>query len=127
MSKGVVLLSGKRVLIVDDEEELRASLALIFRRRGCIVFEAATGQSAIEVAKGNQLDLVVSDVRMPNGTGIELLEAIRKTNPILPLILLITGYADLTEEEAFRKGANALLAKPLDRSKFLALVEKCLL
>lgn len=70
-----------------------------------------------------RIDIVISDVRMPNGDGISLLTKIRELNPAMPIVLLATGFADLTEPEALGMGANALIEKPIDRKRMLAILE----
>ncbi len=112
---------GAKLLIVDDDPDLRSTLILEFKKRGCTIFEAGSGHEAIDVIRNHAIDLVLSDVRMPNGNGVELLENIRKIHPKIPAVLLLTGFADLTQEEAIRKGASDLIEKPIDRKKMLSL------
>lgn len=119
-------LSGKTILVVDDEDDLRRVIAFDFKRQGCKVLEANCGNVAIEILKKSHVDAVISDVRMPNGTGVDLLEHVRAVNSKVPVVLLITGYADITKEEAERRGAQELLDKPIDRKKMIAVVEQCL-
>lgn len=117
-------LNGKNILIVDDDLELRRAITFDFKRRGCHTYESASGNEAIEVVKNNLIHIVVSDVRMPNGTGIELLRLIRERHPTIPIVLLATGFADLSEPEALRLGAYALIEKPIDRKKMIEILEK---
>jgi DNA-binding NtrC family response regulator len=116
-------LNGKNVLVVDDEPELRKAMIFDLKRRGCTIFEAGCGSDAIEIVKNNKIDIVVTDVRMPNGTGVELLKQIRAIDPNIPIVLLATGFADLTEPEAVNMGAYALIEKPIDRKKMFSLLE----
>lgn len=116
-------LNGKSVLVVDDEIELRRALVFDLKRRGCNIFEAACGSEAVQLAKENHIDIILSDVRMPNGSGVDLLKEIRAINPRLLIVLLATGFADLSEPEALGMGAYALLEKPIDRQKMLGLLE----
>lgn len=116
-------LKGKNVLVVDDELELRRAVIFDLKRRGCNIFEAACGMDAIAIVNKNRIDIVVSDVRMPNGNGIDLLKQIRENNPSLPVVLLATGFADLSEPEAVNLGAYALIEKPINRQKMLELLE----
>ena len=116
-------LNGKTILVVDDEDELRKAIAFDFKRRGCTVLEANCGNEAIKIVMSNQIDAVVSDVRMPNGTGVDLLVEIRKINLKIPVVFLITGYADISKEDAISKGASDLLDKPIDRKKMISILE----
>ncbi len=104
--------SGKTVLIVDDESEIREMVAESLEECGAKVFQATNGTIAIEILKKEKIDAVVSDVRMPGGDGVFLLAESRKLPHPIPPILLMTGYSDLTAEEAIRKGATQLINKP---------------
>lgn len=119
-------LKGKTILVVDDESELRKAIVYDIKRLGCHVLEASCGNEAIEIVKKNRIDAVISDVRMPNGTGVELLEQIRKLNPEIPVVLLITGFADISKEEVMSKGAHEILDKPIDRKKLISILENTL-
>lgn len=116
-------LNGKKVLVVDDDMEIRRSMIFDLKRRGCIIFEAECGIDALAIAQKNSIDIIVSDVRMPNGDGVELLKKIREISPDIPIVFLATGFADLSEPEALRMGAFALLEKPFSRQKMLSLLE----
>lgn len=117
-------LKGKNVLVVDDEIELRRAVIFDLKRRGCNIFEAATGSEAIEVVKNNSIDIVVSDVRMPNGSGVDLLKYVRQIDSKIPIVLLVTGFADLSEPEAIKLGAYGLIEKPINRQQMLSLLEE---
>ncbi|MEK6627110.1 MAG: response regulator [Bdellovibrionota bacterium] len=116
-------LNNKNVLVVDDEIEIRKALIFDLKRRGCNIFEAANGTDAIEIVKKNPIDIVVTDVRMPNGDGVDLLKQIRAYNPKIPIVLLATGFADLSESEAVGMGAYGIIEKPFNRQKMLSLLE----
>lgn len=103
-----------RVLVVDDEESFREILQFSLERRGYEVVTAANGREAFETLSQNPVDVVISDICMPGGDGVELLERTRTERPETPIILLVTGFTDLTTEEAHNKGAEALFSKPLD-------------
>lgn len=120
-------IKGKSVLIVDDEPELRKAMAFDFKRRGCILFEAGCGNDALQIIRTTTIDIVISDVRMPNGSGIDLVKEIRKINPKTPVVLLATGFADLSEPEALQIGAQALVEKPIDRKRMIEIIEQSLL
>ena len=105
-------LNGLTILIVDDEEMLREVIADSFKRMGCKVFEADGANSACEIIAHGQIDVVISDVRMPNGDGIQLLQWIAKLKGIHPLVIMISGFSDLTEVKAKEMGAVGLFHKP---------------
>lgn len=85
---------------------------------------AASGLEAIEIVKTQKIELVVSDVRMPNGNGMDLLKDIRKLHPDIPVVLLATGFADITKADAGELGAYDLLEKPINRSLMIRLLEE---
>jgi CheY-like chemotaxis protein len=109
-----------RVLIVEDEEIFCQTLALEFQRKGFLVSTASNGQEALDFLQKTHVDIIISDILMPNCTGIELLDRVRKENPNLPLVLLMTGYAEISSMDASQKGAEAIFSKPFNRK---ALVE----
>ncbi len=107
-------LQGKRVLVVDDEDELRKIVKLEFEMEDCLVFEASTGLEAHEWLKQNSVDFIVSDIRMPDMDGVELLTKVREKNPKIPFVFLITGFSDHTKEGLMKLGANEVFQKPVD-------------
>jgi CheY-like chemotaxis protein len=107
-------LKGKTLLIVDDEPDLRSPLVMEFESLGCKVFEANNGHEAFEIVKREKIDAVVSDIRMPGGDGIELLKNIKEVHHQFPMVLLISGFSDLSREDAYHLGAEAVLSKPFD-------------
>ena len=110
------------LLIVDDEESLRDAMVYDFKRRGFNVLDASNGTQAFEIVKKTKVDIVLTDVRMPGGDGVELLDHIKAYNPELPVVMFITGFADITLEEAYDKGVDAVFAKPFDRKALLTAV-----
>lgn len=87
-------LAGKTILIVDDEPELRAAIADEFELAGCKVLQAASGREAFLMTDHHTIDIVLSDIRMPNGDGVELLKDIRKKYPGIPLVAMATGFTE---------------------------------
>ncbi|MGE3974105.1 MAG: response regulator [Bdellovibrionales bacterium] len=110
------------ILVVDDEPALRKAIVFDFKKKGFNVREAENGKLAFEIIKSEKIDLVLTDVRMPGGDGIELLENVKTRDPNLPVVMFITGFADITVEEAYDKGVNAVFSKPFDRKALLAAV-----
>lgn len=114
----------KRILIVDDHEEIRDLLSKFFRSSGYEVESVEDGEMAVKKVNEKRYDLVVTDYMMPKMNGFDLLKKLKMDNPQLP-ILVISGSA---VEEAFftQSGADAFLAKPLDILRMKILVEKIL-
>jgi hypothetical protein len=116
---GMSLLGSKTVLVVDDEPMLREILRDVFELEGATVFEASNGTEAFELLQHESVHVVVSDIRMPGGDGIELLRNLRKRESNTPVVLLITGFTDLSTDAAYDIGADAILSKPFDVSELL--------
>jgi CheY-like chemotaxis protein len=110
------------VLVVDDEPDIVEIIAFSFRHAGYTqVHTASSGNQAIAAAKARKFDIVVTDVRMPDGDGLYLLAELRKIYAEPPLVVFLTAFADLTVEEAQRLGALGLLSKPFDLNKVVSL------
>jgi DNA-binding response OmpR family regulator len=119
-------IAGKKILVVDDEVDICELLAENLEDEGFDVKMANCGNDAIEIVKNSEIDLVITDVRMPNGDGVFLLDEIRKINPHKPAVVFITGYSDLSDEDAYKKGIDGIFHKPLDFTLFLHDVRKYL-
>ena len=104
----------QKILIVDDERSMRELLQLVFRRAGYSVQVAENGNEALERIKQDVIDIVVSDVKMPDCTGIELLKQIRQFSSDTVFILM-TAFATIeTARQAFKLGADDFIQKPFD-------------
>lgn len=108
-------LTGKTILVVDDDAFLREAITFDLELLGASTVEAGNGEEAFGVVQSRHVDAVISDIRMPKVSGIELLEKIRERNAKSPYVILITGFAEFKKEEMIKKGANAVLSKPMDR------------
>jgi DNA-binding NtrC family response regulator len=107
-----VLLQNKTLLIVDDEPDLRGILSSELEYLGAKVYQAENVTAAKLIIDQHHIDLVISDIRMPGETGIDLLNYIKSKSSDGPPVILITGFADITNQSAIEKGAAALLSKP---------------
>ncbi len=117
---------SKRILIVDDEEDICELFEFEFESCGFETHVAGNAKEAIEVLKENAVDAILSDVRMPGGNGLELLEWVRKNKPINLVFILMTGYSDVSLEKAFQQGAHGLFHKPLELPEVTSYAERCL-
>ncbi len=115
-----------RILLVDDESQVLESLKVFFRDQGYQVNTAPDGAAALEQLQQSPHDLVVTDIRMPNMTGIELLRSIKEQYPHVEVIL-ITGYgSEEIAAEARRLGAYDYIEKPFDALELLKTIFNCL-
>jgi CheY-like chemotaxis protein len=110
------------LLVVDDDETLRNAMGFDFKRKGFNVLLTENGSKAFDVIKTTKIDLVISDIRMPGGDGISLLEKIRAFDPSIPQLIFVTGFADVTEAQCLAKGAKKVITKPFDRKELMATV-----
>ena len=114
------------ILIVDDEPEMRSALSHSIHRCGFDVESAASGPEAVIKLKKNTYSLVVTDVRMPEMSGMELLEKIRKLAPQIPVIM-ITAYGTINNAvEAMQEGASDYILKPFSFETLEAAVKKAI-
>ena len=102
-----------RILLVDDQRELRRLFRRNLSKVGHEVVEAWNGRTAIELARQGGFDLVISDVRMPDLSGIELLKELYELDPDLPVVLVSGSSDPETANEAVDYGAFAYLMKPV--------------
>ena len=112
------------LLIIDDEPDIREGLSFAFKRKGFQVLLAENGRQGLELVNSNRVDIVISDVRMPEGDGVEFLCEVRKINPTVPCVILVSGFSDLTEAQAIKLGAKAMFSKPFDLRQLVAEVIK---
>ena len=116
----------RTILVVDDEPNYLVVLSEILREEGFEVFTAESGNDGLPIVRDADLDLVVSDMKMPGMDGIQFLENIKKINRQLPVIL-ITAYAEVEKAvEAMRLGAFNYIAKPFSNEALLASVSKAI-
>lgn len=103
---------GRKILVVDDEQNMRIALYEALSRSGHQVTLAENGRLALELIEQQPPDLVVTDIRMPEMDGIEMLQQIKARAPQLPVVI-ITGYATVeTAVEAMKQGAVDYILKP---------------
>ena len=114
------------LLVVDDEEANRLALERILAREGFSVLHAADGRQALERIRSDAPDLMLTDLKMPGMTGLELMRAARTLDPDLEVIVM-TAYGTVeTAVEAMKEGAWDFVTKPLRRSDIVRAVRKAL-
>jgi DNA-binding NtrC family response regulator len=115
-----------KLLIVEDDEMLRDAMIFEFKRHGFTLFSAENGVQALTVVAAERIDLVISDICMPKGDGLELLKKIRARDPKVPIVILMTGFSDSSAEDCIKLGAWKVLPKPFDRKSMLTAVLEAL-
>jgi CheY-like chemotaxis protein len=121
------LFTGKSVLVVDDEPDLRDILRDELEVLGFTVFDAENGTTAFALMATAKVDIVISDIQMPGGSGIDLLDRLTAANVGIPVLLFVTGYSVVTSYEIYDKGAAGILAKPYDIDLLVAHIQRLLL
>jgi two-component system response regulator PilR (NtrC family) len=114
------------ILIVDDEQSYRQLLSLVFEGDGHSIRTATNGREALALLQEEPADVVISDVRMPDMDGIEMLSSVRESQPDLGVVLM-TAFASVeTAREAFKLGADDFIQKPFDVEELKLIVKKTL-
>jgi CheY-like chemotaxis protein len=120
------VIKGKTILVVEDEEDLREPIAMELESLGATVLQAANGVKAFEILQKQKVDAVISDIRMPGGDGVALLKNIKTQDHTFPVVMLITGFSDLSREDAYHLGAEFILSKPFDLDDIVEAVSRIL-
>ena len=114
------------ILLVDDDERLRSAAGKVLAAEGYRVASASSGREAMDMVKDENIALLISDLRLPDLEGIELLKQVRELRPEVEVVM-ITGYGSVEKAvEAMRLGAYDFIQKPLDSTALLKTVAKAL-
>ncbi|HYF15109.1 MAG TPA: sigma-54 dependent transcriptional regulator [Phycisphaerales bacterium] len=116
----------RSVLIVDDKEMMRDSVGATLERAGLRVLTAADGEAAAAMCAASRPDAVVTDMRMPGMTGIDLLERLRKIDDELPVILMTAFGTIETAVKAMKLGAFDYLTKPFEGDELVIAVKRAI-
>ncbi|MCB1900940.1 sigma-54-dependent transcriptional regulator [Cognatazoarcus halotolerans] len=119
-------MSSKYILIADDEPNMRRVLEIMLRKMGHTVFAAADGQEAFELARGNAIDLVITDLRMPRMDGITLLSTLREAGIDAPVIVITAHGTVESAVDAMKRGASDYLLRPFDLDALELAIERVL-
>ncbi len=117
-----------RILVIDDEEDVREVLRLHLESAGYNVLEAENGEVGINILRSEDnminVGLILCDIRMPKVNGVECVDFLKKEAPGVPVVM-VTGYPDTEMAAAFlKKGVKDYLVKPVEKEKLLAVVSK---
>jgi len=119
---------SKKIMTVDDSPSVRQMVAFTLQQSGYDVVEAGDGKEALEKLNGETVDLILTDLNMPNMNGIELIRQVRQ-NPaykFVPVIMLTTESQQTKKEEGKKVGATAWIVKPFKPEQLVAVVKKIL-
>src|SRR5512138_1843413 len=117
---------GGKVLVVDDQKNMRATTAMVLRQAGHVVEEAEDGAAAIQRVQQEAFDVVLTDLRMHGEDGMDVLRGVQRSAPETQVIVM-TAYGTIESAvEAIRRGAYDFLAKPFKEDELLLRIEKAL-
>ncbi|MGE4497040.1 MAG: response regulator [Deferribacterales bacterium] len=119
---------GKVILSVDDSASIRQMVKFTLTKEGYEVIEASDGTDALSKTAGKKIDMVVTDLNMPNMDGITLIKELRKQAAFkfIPIIMLTTESQDSKKQEGKAAGATGWIVKPFKPEQLLGVVKKVL-
>lgn len=118
--------SERRILIVDDEPKVVGLLEAVLRAEGYRTFPATTAQEAVEVSARTRFDLVLLDLLLPDGNGLEVLRVLKEMNPEVQVIVMTAFGSSDTVRTAMEMGAFEYFTKPFDCREFCDAIEGAL-
>jgi two-component system alkaline phosphatase synthesis response regulator PhoP len=116
----------RRLLIVEDDPTLRQALTFNLAREGYEVSSSADGESALQAARNERLDLILLDVMLPGMSGLEVLRALRRDGVSTPVIVLSAKGDEIDRVVGLKVGADDYVSKPFSRPELLARIEAVL-
>jgi DNA-binding NtrC family response regulator len=112
------------VLVVDDEAILRSLLEKVLKKEGYGVHLAASAKEAYDILSNDSIDIVISDIKMPDADGFDLLRRVKSDYPDLGVIMM-TGYADAySVKDALLMGADDYITKPFKTFEITMVIER---
>jgi two-component system, chemotaxis family, chemotaxis protein CheY len=118
----------KVILSVDDSRSIRQMVSFTLTQAGYQVLEAVDGKDALTKLAVSNVDMVITDLNMPNMNGIELIREVRKQTKFkfIPIIMLTTESQDATKQEGKAAGATGWIVKPFNATQLVDVVKKVL-
>jgi DNA-binding response OmpR family regulator len=121
-------MSNKKILVIDDDPDVRHGLHIRLKANHYDVFFAVDGLSSISEAKKHEPDLIILDLGLPAGDGFTVMERLRANDnlALIPVIIVSARDRHVNRERALKAGANAFLQKPVDNAELLAVIRQAL-
>jgi two-component system chemotaxis response regulator CheY len=116
---------AKTIMTVDDSSSVRQMVSFALQDAGYEVIEAVDGKDALQKLQG-QVDMIITDLNMPNMDGIELIRQVRQTSgyKFLPIVMLTTESQDEKKQEGKKAGASGWIVKPFKPPQILSVIQK---
>ncbi|HYJ46625.1 MAG TPA: response regulator [Pyrinomonadaceae bacterium] len=116
---------NKSFLVVDDSAMMRQLILMTLKKMGCTsVVDASNGRVALEKLSANRIDIVLTDIDMPEMNGLEFIERARTQYSDLPIVIISAHGDEVTRDKGLMLGANDYLTKPLSGSKLSEVLER---
>jgi len=117
---------GKKILIVDDASSIRSLISMTLKSSGYDVVEAIDGKDGLSKVKAEKVDMIISDLNMPNMNGIEFITEVKKDAALkfIPIVMLTTESEESKKQDGQKAGAMAWIIKPVKPEILLATVKK---
>jgi len=121
-------MMGKSIITVDDSASVRQMVSFTLKGAGYSVIEAGDGKDALAKLNGSKVDMVITDLNMPNMNGIDLIKSLRAnpTYKFVPIVLLTTESQAAKKQEGKAAGATGWIVKPFKPDQLLSVVKKVL-
>ena len=110
-------MARKRILVVDDDVDIRTELAEFLETKGYQVEVAGDGREALEMIKAAPADVVITDIKMPRGDGYELIRQLRAMDPVIPIIIIAGHVSQPDFNKAKKFGGTIIMKKPISVRK----------
>ncbi|MFI4856051.1 MAG: sigma-54-dependent transcriptional regulator, partial [Phycisphaerales bacterium JB065] len=114
------------VLVVDDKESLRDSVGFTLQRAGFTILSASDGESALSIVAKRRPDAMVTDLKMPGMSGVELIERVREIDDDLPMVLMTAFGTVDTAVRAIKSGAFDYITKPFEGDELVIAVKRAI-
>ncbi len=116
-----------RIMIIEDDEEMRSLLRDFLREEGFEADSVGNGVDAIRILSNDHFDLVITDIRMPGLTGLDILPRIKKMKPEMPIIVMTAYGSEDVRRRSLERGATTYLEKPIHLSKLRTVIREIML
>jgi DNA-binding response OmpR family regulator len=115
-------LSSKIILVIEDSQVCLALIRAFFRDTGAVLLIAGTAREGWKMFSDNKIDIVLTDLRLPDSDGLTLVRRMKRTKPDVPVIIQTACTVDFTVDECFEAGCDDYISKPYPRSAFMKVV-----